>query len=463
MSASLLRNLNANEVIMRIENEDSDDMLETQSVSDSDPDFVFIQEFDEDEENWQGVKSKKLSNYAQRSSTVTLGKRKRVKRARPFGWKNNICKRNRLAGLNYKSRKGKQNIARQCASLTEDDRQWVFKNFRKMESWSERRSYVRASVSKVTTKQRKIAENMSRRKSSFEYHLQLQNGKCILVCKKLFSATIGISQRTLLSWLEGPAPFIKFLDPHRPRKGKTAFIQRQDMDFIIKWLHELPTLSSHYCRSRGTYKNKKYLYPGTTVSNLHRLYSEEATNSERRVISIAKFRDIFNKENFSSFRPRKPQCDICVGFSHGNIDDGEYRAHVISKDVTRAEKNADKESADVSRSVWTMDLQAVLILPKTHASSMYYKTKLQMHNFTLYNLQTKEGFCYPREEHEGDLSSEVFASLQFSHFNQYVTDHPSIKELVIWSDGCGYQNRNVIVANAYLDLARKHKIKSCKT
>nr|XP_039261034.1 uncharacterized protein LOC120337333 [Styela clava] len=274
MSASLLRNLNANEVIMRIENEDSDDMLETQSVSDSDPDFVFIQEFDEDEENWQGAKSKKLSNYAQRSSTVTLGKRKRVKRARPFGWKNNICKRNRLAGLNYKSRKGKQNIARkmgmpckstycrkpslrQCASLTEDERQWVFKNFWKMESWSERRSYVRASVSKVTTKQRKIAENMSRRKSSFEYHLQLQNGTCILVCKKLFSATIGISQRTLLSWLEGPAPFIKFLDPHRPRKGKTSFIQRQDMDFIIKWLHALPTLPSHYCRSRGTYKNKK--------------------------------------------------------------------------------------------------------------------------------------------------------------------------------------------------------------
>nr|XP_039274662.1 uncharacterized protein LOC120348569 [Styela clava] len=108
MSASLLRNLNANEVIMRIENEDSDDMLETQSVSDSDPDLVFIQEFDEDEENWQGVKSKKLSNYAQRSSTVTLGKRKRVKRARPFGWKNNICKRNRLAGLNYKSRKEKE-------------------------------------------------------------------------------------------------------------------------------------------------------------------------------------------------------------------------------------------------------------------------------------------------------------------------------------------------------------------
>ncbi|XP_077971568.1 uncharacterized protein LOC144425792 [Styela clava] len=176
MSASLLRNLNANEVIMRIENEDSDDMLETQSVPDSDPDFVFIQEFDEDEENWQGVKSKKLSNYAQRSSTVvspvlfsiysisslpiTLHGRVPLDEKIIFAKESSswikLQKPKRKAKYSKKNGDAVQihvlskiQRQRQCASLTEDERQWVFKNFRKMESWSERRSYVRASVSKV--------------------------------------------------------------------------------------------------------------------------------------------------------------------------------------------------------------------------------------------------------------------------------------------------------------------------
>ncbi|XP_077973110.1 uncharacterized protein LOC120337361 isoform X1 [Styela clava] len=99
-------------------------------------------------------------------------------------------------GMPCKSTNCRKSSLRQCASLTEDERQWVFKNFRKMESWSERRSYVRASVSKVTTKQRKIAENTSRRKSSFEYHLQLQKWNMHSGVQK---TTIGISQQTLLS------------------------------------------------------------------------------------------------------------------------------------------------------------------------------------------------------------------------------------------------------------------------
>ncbi|KAK5912626.1 hypothetical protein CesoFtcFv8_002480 [Champsocephalus esox] len=41
-----------------------------------------------------------------------------------------------------------------------------------------------------------------------------------------------------------------------------------------------------------------------------------------------------------------------------------------------------------------MDLQSVLLCPKTKASKMYYKTKLQMHNFTCFNLGNKDEYCY---------------------------------------------------------------------
>lgn len=54
------------------------------------------------------------------------------------------------------------------------------------------------------------------------------------------------------------------------------------------------------------------------------------------------------------------------------------------------------------------------------------------------------------------MKSEVFAYLQYHHFETLVLKNTNLQELVIWSDGCGYQNRNVNVANIYSDLARKH-------
>ncbi|ELT92014.1 hypothetical protein CAPTEDRAFT_209338 [Capitella teleta] len=45
-----------------------------------------------------------------------------------------------------------------------------------------------------------------------------------------------------------------------------------------------------------------------------------------------------------------------------------------------------------------MDLQAVLLSPKTDASCMFYKTKLQLHIFTLFCLDNKEGHCYCWDE-----------------------------------------------------------------
>ena len=201
------------------------------------------------------------------------------------------------------------------------------------------------------------------------------------------------------------------------------------------------------------------MYPGTTIVNLHAEYQNSAEAVGFRVVCQARFREVFHQENYSVFIPRKDQCDICVSAKHGNIDDSIFQAHLNSKDQARAEKSADKEAAQERKSVWTMDLQAVLLCPRTKASALYYKTKLQVHNFTLFDMKTKKGYCYVWEEVQGDLSSEVFAFLQYSHFERFLKDNQAVKELIIWSDGCGYQNRNIAVTNAYIELSRKQNVK----
>ena len=104
-------------------------------------------------------------------------------------------------------------------------------------------------------------------------------------------------------------------------------------------------------------------------------------------------------------------------------------------------KNFDKEADNDVISVWTMDLEAVLLCPQSNASAMHYKTKYQLHNCTFYNMKTKDGYCYCWDEINGNLSSGVFAHIQHKHFSKVLQENPQIEKLIVWSDGCGYQKQ----------------------
>jgi hypothetical protein len=58
-----------------------------------------------------------------------------------------------------------------------------------------------------------------------------------------------------------------------------------------------------------------------------------------------------------------------------------------------------------------MDLQAVLLAPKTNVSAMYYKTKLAVHNMTFFDLENKDGTCFIWNETQGKLSADKFFSI----------------------------------------------------
>lgn len=65
------------------------------------------------------------------------------------------------------------------------------------------------------------------------------------------------------------------------------------------------------------------------------------------------------------------------------------------------DKNSENE-------VFTMDLQSVLLSPRSNVSSLYLITKFIV--FILYDIRRKEGFCYLWNEPEGGLTSSEFSS-----------------------------------------------------
>ncbi|CAH1111751.1 unnamed protein product [Psylliodes chrysocephalus] len=105
-----------------------------------------------------------------------------------------------------------------------------------------------------------------------------------------------------------------------------------------------------------------------------------------------------------------------------------------------------------------MDLQAVKLSPFLPAGKIYFKTKLFCHNFTLYNLATRDVTCYWfSEDQNNQLQASTFTSciIDFLEKNCLTPDKFPI---IIYSDGCDFQNRNNILSNAISNFSIKQQI-----
>lgn len=105
-----------------------------------------------------------------------------------------------------------------------------------------------------------------------------------------------------------------------------------------------------------------------------------------------------------------------------------------------------------------MDMQAVKLMPQLKANASYYKMKLQVHNFTIYNVITHKSENYVWDETEGNLIASTFATIVVNHLKKEMLNTPNVHHFVIYSDGCFYQNRNVVLSNALLSFCVENNV-----
>ena len=124
-----------------------------------------------------------------------------------------------------------------------------------------------------------------------------------------------------------------------------------------------------------------------------------------------------------------------------------YDLHIARKKRANEEKDFDKKAAlEGRRHAFTMDKQAVKLSPDINASAIYFKTRLQVHNFTVYNLVSHHCTNYWWDETESDLSASSFASCDIQHLQTHCLS--DTLPIILFSDGCGGQNRNYFLSNA---------------
>ncbi len=239
------------------------------------------------------------------------------------------------------------------------------------------------------------------------------------MCQRMFLSTFGIKQWCFLKWVGRREKSPEQSDRVRVRVGT------EEQDFLQTFLLDLPKVPSHYCRSSSS---KLYLEPVfKSISHFHTQYKWSCDEHNIRPLSRQVFSTVFHNLNLSLFHPKKDQCDTCCAFKAGNIDAATWEEHCSQKDIARAMKQKDKEEAGDKKLLVCMDLQGLLLCPKLQASVLYYKTKLSVHNFTIFDMASHDVTNYLWHEGEAGLSANEFASCVIN----YLVAHPSYEEYIL--------------------------------
>lgn len=382
-------------------------------------------------------------SYNSRKSTpVSAAGRKMVSQR-------NVIRDPRSMGKPCSSVKCSNNSQNKCLTVDEPARLQLFQSFWRNMDWGQKKVYVSSHVSVLVPKHKhtKNNNNISRRKTTFVYNLSV-GGKKLKVCKQMFLSTLGIGERQMYSWLEKSTSCgIPCIEENETSEK----VEKHNNKQIAKsFLEILPKMPSHYCRKSTT---KLYLEPVfKSRTDLYNVFKSHCADSGESPVSRFTFDLVFEEMNLALYSPKKDQCDICCAHKVGNISDEDWKQHCIKKDRARQEKTDDKTESTSKHYVLTMDLESIKLSPMLKASAIYYKMKLGVHNFSVYDINSHHCTCYWWHECEGDLTASTFATCLIDYLEENCTEPVPI---IVYSDGCTYQNRNAIISNALLHFSVK--------
>lgn len=350
-----------------------------------------------------------------------------------------------------------------CALVSDDERQKIHKQFWEFKTWPEKIAFIKASaVRRCIRRRRKSARtDLTKKHSGHDIFLSKLDANCtkVKVCRQFFLNTLCIGEDSFRRWTREADNIIEDNTSEQNENTETtSSIARTGRNSELRktvktWLDILPKVPSHYCRATSTKKFVESTF--RSELHMHQIFKEWCVENNYSAASRKIFSKVLSQENIGIHHPRKDQCDTCCSYKTGNISKEEYETHIAKKNEAREAKKNAIASADEKVVVITVDVQSVLLAPKLLASALYYKLKLQCHNFTVYNVLSKDVTIYFWHEADGNVTANEFTSCLIDYCQNLP---PSTERIIIISDGCGHQNRNRILSSALGDLAQRKKI-----
>ena len=157
------------------------------------------------------------------------------------------------------------------------------------------------------------------------------------------------------------------------------------------------------------------------------------------------------------------RCEKCFAFEllgseEKELRKDEHEQHTRRRDRARILMEKDQNEAIEKSHVCSInfDLQKVLPTPRAEVGPFYFLSKLSIWNFTIFNLENKQGICHVWNETVGARGSNEIASFLWKFLRE-----ASLKgktDFYLYSDNCGGQNRNKNVFSMLIKAALEFRI-----
>lgn len=330
-----------------------------------------------------------------------------------------------------------------------------------MGSFSAQNVFLCGLVEQTVPKTRR-PRNSSRPQKSISNHYRFQiEDKSISVCKAYFLKTLQISDgrmtRAIKKIKMGQQPGSDNRGRHIPGNK----ISEEQTLIVREHISSFPTYQSHYTRAQNP--NRRYLPNHLNIRLMYNLYKERCFTNNLTPIKEPVYRRIFNKEfNLHFHSPSKDTCTKCDAFKLkiSTLDNQEEKRtleleHQLHLRKAEAARESMKRDAVRSRNddtfyAFTFDLQKALPFPILTTSVAYYKRNMYVYNLGCHELRRDLGFMYVWDETIASRGSQEVGSCVMKHIQ---TQASKAKHLVMYSDACTGQNRNLKFALFLMKLA----------
>lgn len=399
----------------------------------------------------------------------------RKRQRNPEKWQRNVIKAAVNAGLEYKSATTNKYVParimqRTCGpgcrfkceqKIKEEDRKKFFEQFWSIQDHSKKYDFIIRYVTEKSSLEKGNDDVENKRNYTRTYSISSRT-EDIVVCKTMFLNTLDISKRMVTTVLGKLRKGEQCLTDKRGKfKNQPNTLNEEKTASVKEHINLFPRVPSHYTRKDSS---REYLEENLSLSIMYNLYTEWAKENDKNVATKHYYSDIFNNNfNIGFFKPKKDQCDVCEGYTNATNEDkvqleNTYKFHCVNKEKSRQLKDDDKKEASKNpqTSVICFDFQKILSTPKTEASCLYYKRKLSVYNFTIYDVVRHEGFCYVWTENDAKKGANEVSSCLLHYIQKKVED--GVNNFSLWSDNCGGQNRNTIVFAMLVYASAKYNI-----
>ncbi|CAG9772069.1 unnamed protein product [Ceutorhynchus assimilis] len=329
---------------------------------------------DSDTENREPleIQVKKKRKIKDPCTKERIGKKRKVD---PKIWQKNLAKKLRNSGEGYvslglvKNQDGSKHVVKKqrpprrllppcgnkcklkCSEkLLEDKRAKIFKDYWELGDIEKQREFISSNMKTVAPKYKySNAENPRQPNNAYYFVVDDKN---IRVCKFFFMATLSINNRVIQTVIMKQKHCESGKVVASDKRGKHGNHHKVDEEIkngIRHHIKSIPRVESHYCRSHS---KKEYIEGNKTMADLHRDYKKLCVDQNTAAGNYIIYCKIFNEEfNITFHLPKKDQCEICLQYKIGNEEEKQgltekYERHIMEKDLSRLEKEGDKNGDD---------------------------------------------------------------------------------------------------------------------